>query len=135
MSWQYHCVVFVAWINSRSDCISQAMTPHTIILAVKVVCCCKAKVRLSRSPEGLYTRTRSSSLLKLNLDLSLNTKWFHSVAIQFRRARQNFKRRHRWLGAMGRKHDEYHDTRCPLASALRRAIKDTGPRSVGAACV
>ncbi|GFS69130.1 e3 ubiquitin-protein ligase RNF13 [Trichonephila clavipes] len=50
------------------------MEPHTITPAVGAVCRCKAKAGLRRSPRGLYTRTRLSSLLRLNLDLSLKAR-------------------------------------------------------------
>ncbi|GFY21396.1 hypothetical protein TNCV_3994401 [Trichonephila clavipes] len=43
------------------------MAPHTITPAVGVVCHCKAKAGLRPSPRGLHRRTRSSSLLRLNL--------------------------------------------------------------------
>ncbi|GFU17817.1 e3 ubiquitin-protein ligase RNF13 [Trichonephila clavipes] len=74
------------------------MTPHTITPAVGVVCRCKAKAGLRHSPRGLHTRTRLSSLPRLNLDSSLKTIWFHSAAVQFPRSRHHFKRRHRWVG-------------------------------------
>ncbi|GFT21710.1 e3 ubiquitin-protein ligase RNF13 [Trichonephila clavipes] len=47
------------------------MAPHTITPAVGTGCRCKAKAGLRRSPWGLHTRTRLSSLLRLNLDSSL----------------------------------------------------------------
>ncbi|GFX60782.1 uncharacterized protein TNCV_4977581 [Trichonephila clavipes] len=62
------------------------MAPHTITPAVGVVCRCKAKAGLNHSPQGLHTRTRLSSLPRLNLDSSLKTNWFHSSAVQFHRA-------------------------------------------------
>ncbi|GFT76056.1 uncharacterized protein TNCV_1255451 [Trichonephila clavipes] len=80
-------------INTRSDCVLQAMAPHTITPAVGVVCRCKAKAGLRRLPRGLHTRTRLSSLLRLNLDSSLKTTLFHSTAVQFPRARHHSKRR------------------------------------------
>ncbi|GFV23448.1 e3 ubiquitin-protein ligase RNF13 [Trichonephila clavipes] len=61
------------------------MPSHAITPAVGAVCRCKAKAGLRRSPRGLHTRTRLSSLLRLNLDSSLKTTWFHSAAIQFPR--------------------------------------------------
>ncbi|GFU31009.1 uncharacterized protein TNCV_1389631 [Trichonephila clavipes] len=68
------------------------MVPHTITLAVGAVCRCKEKAGLRRSPSGLHTRTRLSSLLKLNLDSSLKTTWFPSAAVQFPRVRHHSKR-------------------------------------------
>ncbi|GFV51724.1 e3 ubiquitin-protein ligase RNF13 [Trichonephila clavipes] len=52
------------------------MTSHTITPAVVVVCRCKAKEGLRRSPRGLRTQTRLSPLLRLNLDSSLKTTSF-----------------------------------------------------------
>ncbi|GFS81086.1 e3 ubiquitin-protein ligase RNF13 [Trichonephila clavipes] len=59
------------------------MAPHTITPAVGAVCRCKAKAGLRSSPRGLHTRTRLSSLLRLNVDSTLKTTWFHSAAVQF----------------------------------------------------
>ena len=42
-------------INNRGDSVSHAMALHTITPAVGVVCCCKAKVGLRRSTQGLHT--------------------------------------------------------------------------------
>ncbi|GFX93607.1 uncharacterized protein TNCV_1587841 [Trichonephila clavipes] len=56
------------------------MTPHTITQAVGAVCRCKANTGLRCSPRGLHTQTQLSSLLRLNLDSSLKTIWFHSAA-------------------------------------------------------
>ncbi|GFT47232.1 uncharacterized protein TNCV_3748501 [Trichonephila clavipes] len=69
------------------------MAPYTITPAVGVVCRCKAKAGLRRSLRGLHTRTRLSSLLRLNLDSSLKTNWFHSAAVQFPHAWHHSKRR------------------------------------------
>ncbi|GFU45357.1 uncharacterized protein TNCV_4237101 [Trichonephila clavipes] len=74
------------------------MAPYTIPPAVGVVCRCKAKTGLRRSPRGLHTRTRLSSLLRMNLDLSLKTTWFHSTAVQFPRAQHHSKQNRRWVG-------------------------------------
>ncbi|GFX23663.1 e3 ubiquitin-protein ligase RNF13 [Trichonephila clavipes] len=72
------------------------MAPHTITPAVGAVCRYKAKAGLMRSPRGLHTRTRLSSLLRLNLDSTLKTTWFHCAAVQFPCARHHSKRRRRW---------------------------------------
>ncbi|GFV04194.1 uncharacterized protein TNCV_918151 [Trichonephila clavipes] len=69
------------------------MTPHTITPAVGMVCRCKAKSGLRRSPRGLHTRTRLSSLLKLNMYSSLKKTWFYSAVVQFPRVRYHSKRR------------------------------------------
>ncbi|GFS76612.1 e3 ubiquitin-protein ligase RNF13 [Trichonephila clavipes] len=68
------------------------MTSYTITPVVGAVCRCKAKAGLRRSPRDLPTRTRLSSLLKLNLDSSLKTTRFHSIAVQFPRAWHHSKR-------------------------------------------
>ncbi|GFW24830.1 uncharacterized protein TNCV_1960951 [Trichonephila clavipes] len=81
MSWTYRWAVMVPRINTRGDRVLWAVTSHTITSAVRAVCCCKSKAGLRRSPWGLHTRTRSSSLLRLNMDSSLKTTWFHSTAV------------------------------------------------------
>ncbi|GFV26657.1 e3 ubiquitin-protein ligase RNF13 [Trichonephila clavipes] len=68
------------------------MTPHNVTPAGGAVYCCKAKAGSRRSPRGLHTRTRLSSLLRLNVDSSLKTIWFHSAAVQFPRTRHHSKR-------------------------------------------
>ncbi|GFW31189.1 e3 ubiquitin-protein ligase RNF13 [Trichonephila clavipes] len=82
------------------------MTPHTITPAVGAVCHCKAKAGLRCSPRGLYTRTRLSSLLRLNLDSSLKTTLFHSATVQFPRARQHSKWRRQWVRVKSSTRDE-----------------------------
>ncbi|GFS52924.1 uncharacterized protein TNCV_330771 [Trichonephila clavipes] len=74
------------------------MAPHTLTTAVGVVCHCKAKAGLRHSPRGLHTRTRMSSVLRLNVDSSLKTAWFHSAAVEFPGARHHSKRWLRWVG-------------------------------------
>ncbi|GFW83801.1 hypothetical protein TNCV_669141 [Trichonephila clavipes] len=44
------------------------MVLHSTTSTVGVVCRCKAKAGVRHSPRGLHTRTRLSSLLRLNLD-------------------------------------------------------------------
>ncbi|GFU01063.1 e3 ubiquitin-protein ligase RNF13 [Trichonephila clavipes] len=80
MSWTYRWAVRVPRINTRGDRVLYSMAPRTITSTVGVVCRCKAKARLRRSPRGLQTRTRLSSLLRLNLNSSLKT---HDL-VQFR---------------------------------------------------
>ncbi|GFW74010.1 hypothetical protein TNCV_545341 [Trichonephila clavipes] len=80
------------------------MAPYTITSAVGAVCRCKAKARLRRSPHNHHTRTRLLSLLRLNLDSSLKTTWFHSAVVQFPRARYHSKRKRRWVGGNGSTH-------------------------------
>ncbi|GFW77712.1 uncharacterized protein TNCV_134031 [Trichonephila clavipes] len=89
------------------------MAPHTITPVVGAVCRCKAKAGLRRSPRGLHTRTRLSSLLRWNLDSSLKTAWFHSVAVQFSRARHHCKRRRQGVGIKGRTRNGRRDPKCP----------------------
>ncbi|GFT66578.1 hypothetical protein TNCV_2737721 [Trichonephila clavipes] len=59
------------------------MAPYTITPAVGTVCECKEKAGLRRSPRGLHSRTRLSSLLRLNLDSYLKMTRLHSTAVQF----------------------------------------------------
>ncbi|GFW99151.1 e3 ubiquitin-protein ligase RNF13 [Trichonephila clavipes] len=73
------------------------MAPHTIAPAVGAVCHCKVKAGLRQAPRGLHTRTRLSSLLKMNLDSSLKTIWFHFVAVKSRHAGLYYKQRYRWV--------------------------------------
>ncbi|GFW37693.1 e3 ubiquitin-protein ligase RNF13 [Trichonephila clavipes] len=86
MSWTCRWAVMVPRINTRGDSVLQAMTLHTITTAVGAVYHCKAKAGLRRLPRSHDTRTRLSSLLRLNLDSSLKKTWFHSAAVQFFRA-------------------------------------------------
>ncbi|GFW47773.1 uncharacterized protein TNCV_2829611 [Trichonephila clavipes] len=95
------------------------MTLHTIIPAAGVVCRCKAKAGSRRLPWGLHTRTRLSSLLRLNLDSALKTTWFHSAAVQFPRAWHHSERRRRWVDFKGSTRNGRHDTKCPSARHLR----------------
>ncbi|GFX22227.1 uncharacterized protein TNCV_2950731 [Trichonephila clavipes] len=110
------------------------MAPHTITTAVGAVCSCKAKAGLRRSPRDLHTRTRLSSLLRLNLDSSLKTTWFHSAAVQFPRARHHSKRRRRWVGVKGSARNGHHDPKCSSARHLRMVREDTGAPNEGATC-
>ncbi|GFS75010.1 uncharacterized protein TNCV_1396681 [Trichonephila clavipes] len=114
MSWIYRWAVMVPRINSRSD---RVLTTNTISQAVGAVCRCKAKAGLRRSPRGLHTRTRLPSLLRLNLDLSLKTTWFHSAAVQFPRARHHSKRRRRWLGVKGSTRNGHHESQMSFSQA------------------
>ncbi|GFW76390.1 uncharacterized protein TNCV_1581691 [Trichonephila clavipes] len=100
------------------------MTPHTIKPAVGAVCRCKCDTPLV--PRGLYTRTRLSSMLRLNLDSSLKTTWFHSAAVQFLRAWHHYKRRRRWVGVQGSTQNGCRDPKYPLARHLRMVREDTG---------
>ncbi|GFX70202.1 uncharacterized protein TNCV_4616401 [Trichonephila clavipes] len=105
------------------------MAPQTITPAVGAVCRCKVKAGLRRSPRGLHTRTRLSSLLRLNLDsLSLSSPQmtcFHSAAVQFSRARHHSKRRRRWVDV---------NPKYPPYRHLRMVREDTGAISEGATC-
>ncbi|GFX06339.1 uncharacterized protein TNCV_505581 [Trichonephila clavipes] len=97
---------------------------------------CKTKAGLRRSRRGLYIRTRLSSLLRLNLDSSLKTTWFHSAAsfysdaVQFPRAWHHSKR----MGVKGSTRNERRDLKCPSARRLRMAREDTRYPSKGATC-
>ncbi|GFT08357.1 uncharacterized protein TNCV_3423201 [Trichonephila clavipes] len=107
------------------------MAPHIITPAVAAVCRCKAKAGLKRSPWGLHTRTRLSSLLRLNLDSSLKTTWFHSAAILFPRARYRSKRGRWWVGVKDSTRNGRRDPKCPSARSLRMV---RGVLSEGATC-
>ncbi|GFV83271.1 uncharacterized protein TNCV_1899971 [Trichonephila clavipes] len=110
------------------------MAPHTLTPAVGVVCRYKAKAGLRRSPRGLHTRTRLSSQLRLNLDSSLKTTWFHSASVQFPCARYHSKRRRRWLGVKGSTRNGHRDPKCPSARRLRMVQGDTGAPDEGFTC-
>ncbi|GFU90182.1 uncharacterized protein TNCV_3873861 [Trichonephila clavipes] len=94
------------------------MEPYSITPAVGVVCRCKANAGLRRSPWGLRTRKRLSSLLRLNLDSSLKMTWFHSTAVQFHRVRHHFKRGCQWVGFKGSTRNGCHKPKCPSAKCL-----------------
>ncbi|GFS73401.1 uncharacterized protein TNCV_1101351 [Trichonephila clavipes] len=103
------------------------MAPHTITPAVGAVCRCKAKAGLRQSPRGLHTRTRLSSLLRLNLDSSLKTTWFHSAAVQFPGAQHHSKRRRRWVVIKTNTRNGSRGPKCSSARRLRMIRDDTGP--------
>ncbi|GFW46209.1 uncharacterized protein TNCV_4210881 [Trichonephila clavipes] len=107
------------------------MTPHTLTPVVGVVCFCKAKAGLKRSPRSFYTQTRLSLLLRLNLDYLLKTTWFHSTAVEFPRARQFSKRRRRWVGIKGSTRNGHHDPKCPSARSIRMVGEYTGVSNEG----
>ncbi|GFV67892.1 uncharacterized protein TNCV_926581 [Trichonephila clavipes] len=107
------------------------MVPYTITPTVGAVCQCKVNAGLKSSPWGLHTGTRLSSLLKLNLDSSLKTTWFHSVAAPSRRERHHYKRRCRWVGVIGNPRYRH----CESARRLAMVWEDTKAHSEGAACV
>ncbi|GFX42077.1 uncharacterized protein TNCV_2134921 [Trichonephila clavipes] len=110
------------------------MTTHTITPAVGAVCRCKAKARLRRSPRDLHTRTRLSSLLRLNLDSSLKTTWLHSPAVRVPRAWHHSKRRHQWVGVKSSARNGRRDLKCPSARRLRMVREDTGAPNEGVTC-
>ncbi|GFV59865.1 uncharacterized protein TNCV_4739931 [Trichonephila clavipes] len=107
------------------------MALHTITPAVGAVCRCKAKAGLRSSPRSLHTRTRLSSLLRLNLDSSLKTTWFLSAPVQFPRAQHHPKRRRRWVDVKG---STRNGRRNPSARRLRMVQEDTGAPNEGATC-
>ncbi|GFU88817.1 uncharacterized protein TNCV_4444941 [Trichonephila clavipes] len=95
------------------------MKPHTITPAVGAVCRCKSKGGLRRSPRGFHTRTRLSSLLRLNLDSSLKTTWFYSAEVQFPPARHHSKRRRRWVGIKDSTRNGRRGPKCPSYGSRR----------------
>ncbi|GFX55850.1 hypothetical protein TNCV_610161 [Trichonephila clavipes] len=66
MSGTYHWAAMVPRINTRVTvyCIQCPPYHHT---RCGGGCCCEAKAGLKHSPLGLHTRTRLSSLLRLNM--------------------------------------------------------------------
>ncbi|GFV85028.1 uncharacterized protein TNCV_3319671 [Trichonephila clavipes] len=110
------------------------MAPHFITPAVGAMCRSKAKAGLRGSPRGLNTRTRLSSLLRLNLDWSLKTTWFHSGAVHFHRARHHSKWRCRWVGVKGSTRNGHPYPKCPSARHLRMVREDTGAPNEGDTC-
>ncbi|GFV61372.1 uncharacterized protein TNCV_445881 [Trichonephila clavipes] len=110
------------------------MAPHTITPSVEVVCHCKENAALRRSPRGLHTQTRLSSLLRLNLNSSLKTTWF------FRCSSDSFVRgttpplRHCWLVVKGSTRNGCRNPKCPSSERLCMVREDTGAPSEGAPC-
>ncbi|GFW70710.1 uncharacterized protein TNCV_2922651 [Trichonephila clavipes] len=110
----------------------EAKAPHSLTPAVGAVCLCKAKTGLRRSTRGLHTRTRLTSLLRLNLNSSLKTTWFHAAAVQFPRGRHHSKRRRRWVGIKGSTRDGHSDPKCPSVRRHCMDREDTRTPSEGA---
>ncbi|GFT98180.1 uncharacterized protein TNCV_789841 [Trichonephila clavipes] len=137
--WAYRWAVMVPRINTKGDRVLQAMASYTITPAVGAMCRCKAKAGLRRSPRGLHTRTRLSSLLRLTLDSlslsSLKTTWFHLAAVQFPRVRHHSKRRRRWVDVKGSTRNGHRDPKFPSFRRLRMVREDTGAPNKGATCV
>ncbi|GFW84413.1 hypothetical protein TNCV_1132811 [Trichonephila clavipes] len=69
----YLWAVMVPRNNIRVDRASCAMAPYTITPDVEAMYRCATKPGVRRSPPGLHTCTRLSSLPKLNLALPLKT--------------------------------------------------------------
>ncbi|GFX01797.1 uncharacterized protein TNCV_1022001 [Trichonephila clavipes] len=109
-------------------------SPRTITPAVGVVCRCKAKAGLRRSPRGFHSPTRLSPLLRLNLNPSLITSWFHSTAVQFLRVRLHYKRRFRWVDVKDSPRNGRRDPKCPSARRMCMVLGDTRASSEGATC-
>ncbi|GFU80565.1 uncharacterized protein TNCV_534391 [Trichonephila clavipes] len=134
ISWTYHRAVMVPRINTTGDRVLWEKSHHTVTPAVGAVCRCTAKAILRRSPRGLNTRTRLSSLLRCNLDSSLKTTWFHSAVVQFPRARHHSKRRCRWVVVKGSTRNGHRYSKCPSTRCLRKFREDTGVPNEGATC-
>ncbi|GFW52192.1 uncharacterized protein TNCV_2426391 [Trichonephila clavipes] len=127
-------LMYVQSVEVQSPPVDEAIAPHIITPAVGAVCHCKVKTGLRHSPRGLHAQTRLSSMLRLNLDSSLKTTWFHSAAVQFPRAWHYSKRRHRWVNIKGSTRHGRHDPIRPSARRLRMVREDTGAPSAGATC-
>ncbi|GFW73823.1 uncharacterized protein TNCV_1542771 [Trichonephila clavipes] len=132
MSWIYRWAIMVSRINTRGDHVLYAMAPHTITEAVEAVCLCKANAGLRRSPRGPHTRTRLSSLLRLNPDSSLKTTSFHSAADQFPHARHHTKRRRRCVDVKGSTRKRRRDHKCPSDRRFLTVREDRGTLTEGA---
>ncbi|GFT49636.1 uncharacterized protein TNCV_3367791 [Trichonephila clavipes] len=99
-----------------------------------MVCRCKEKAGLKRSPRGIHTLTRLSSPLKLNLDSPLKTTWSNSDAVQFHRGRHHSKRRLRCVGVKRSTRNERRDPKCPSARRLQMVQEDIEVPNEGATC-
>ncbi|GFV37606.1 uncharacterized protein TNCV_4982281 [Trichonephila clavipes] len=73
-------------------------------------------------------------MLRLNLDSSLKTTWFHSIAIQFPRTQHHPKRRRLWIDVKGSPCNGRRDPKCPSARHLRIVRENTRTPSEGATC-
>ncbi|GFW79098.1 uncharacterized protein TNCV_3631291 [Trichonephila clavipes] len=111
------------------------MATHTIALVVRVVCRCKAKAGLRRLPRGLHKRTQLSSVLRLNMDSSLKTTWFHSAAVHFPRAWHYSKCRHQMVGFKASTRNGRYDPKCPSARPLSYGSRRHRTPSEGATIV
>ncbi|GFS99246.1 uncharacterized protein TNCV_1600811 [Trichonephila clavipes] len=111
-----------------------ATAPYTVTPAVGALCPCNANAVLRRSPRGLHTRTRLSSLLRSNLDSSLKRTWFHSAAVRFTHARHHSKRSLRWLviPRQGSTRNGLRNPKYPSTRRLRMVREDTGAPNEGA---
>ncbi|GFU52074.1 uncharacterized protein TNCV_3224961 [Trichonephila clavipes] len=72
--------------------------------------------------------------MRLNLDSSLKTTWFHSAALQIPREWPHCKRRCQWVGVKGSTLTGHHDPKCPSARRFSMVRKDTGAPNEGATC-
>ncbi|GFV73642.1 hypothetical protein TNCV_1552151 [Trichonephila clavipes] len=81
LSGTYLRAVMMPWINVRDGRLSCEMAFHTIRPVVRAVCRGIAKASLKHSRWD-HTRTRLSSMPKLNLDSPLNETYFDSIAVQ-----------------------------------------------------
>ncbi|GFX00435.1 uncharacterized protein TNCV_2090851 [Trichonephila clavipes] len=127
MSWTYRWAVMVPRINTRGNYALWAMASHTIAPAMEGPCRCKTKKGLRRLPRGLHTRL--SSLLRLNLDSSLKTIWFHSAAAQVPRAWHQ-----EWVGVKGSTSNGPRNLKCPSIRRFCVVREDTGTPNEGATC-
>ncbi|GFY28741.1 uncharacterized protein TNCV_3441081 [Trichonephila clavipes] len=130
MSWTYHWADMVPRSNTRCDHVLLAMTLHTTTPAVGTVCHCKAKAGLRRSPRDLHTRTRLSSLLRLNLDSRVAKDDLLQSSFLVRGTTPNGQ----VDGRQGSARNGCRDPKCLSDRRLRMVRKDTEAPSEGATC-
>ncbi|GFX20617.1 uncharacterized protein TNCV_4269491 [Trichonephila clavipes] len=112
--------------NSAETVVLPCNGAHTITPAVEVMCRCKAKAGLRRSPRGSPHANTLESLLRLNLDSSLKTTWLLSAAVQILRAWHHSKRRRRWVGVKSSASNGRRYPKFPSARRPRMVPEDTG---------
>ncbi|GFW75387.1 uncharacterized protein TNCV_4190411 [Trichonephila clavipes] len=131
------------------------MAPQYHQTSCGVVCRCKAKARLRRSPRergGLHTNTiviTCDGLTRLFFNMSFGffgpelmatlfqpnpRSEFHSAAVQFPRVWHHSKWRRRWLGVKGSTRNGRRNPKSPSVRRLHMVREDTGAPTEGATC-